>query len=387
MILPFSMMDVSASNDTVKEVVSETKGKLLVGDTNAQQKKMFEISEKLNALQSEKDKATTALSKTALEAQMKSLVAEAPVAPQMNKALTDVRSNIDRLAENLPKINEILEKRFDTRIVSIGTDFENESLRVGITNMELTDNQISELEKEIRNIVGDETNITLHKSGTVQLTSCSQTGNCHDIEGGVKITAENSTPCSVGYKATFQQKTGFITSGHCMQNTGTGEKVYQPNKIFWDEPVNRVGEVQKNTLAAVTSCDCAFVEESNSGMSVTDKAYSNKSISGTKNPVQYTWVHMEGHITKGKISGILDTYTVREAQFGSTVVTLYGLVETTEQVVGGDSGGIVYEEFGSGTPEFMGIITGNYPDENEVTRGYYTPVNLIQVNFNGITFG
>ena len=248
MILPFSVMDVSAApNENANEKASEKKGKLLLNGEKTKTKKMIEQTKELNRL-IKLESLAESKDRPGIQKQIQKILDDRPTVSITDADIKKIRGNIDSLGENLETINKFLDGSLDTRIVSIGTDYENNSLRVGLLNMDLTDKQYEKVEDKIRKIVGDDVDITLEKSGYLILT-CSQTGNCNPTQAGVKMTAEDSTPCSIGYKATFEGKNGFITSGHCMENTSAGEKVYQPQKLWWDEPENRVGSVVKNTLA------------------------------------------------------------------------------------------------------------------------------------------
>ncbi len=69
----------------------------------------------------------------------------------------EIRKNIDLLAESI----DSLKISDNIWIITIGTDFEDQSLRVGIEREGLTDDIIKDIEKKIRLIVGNEIDITI----------------------------------------------------------------------------------------------------------------------------------------------------------------------------------------------------------------------------------
>ena len=77
--------------------------------------------------------------------------------------------------------------------------------------------------------------------------------------GGNRI-ASTFGACTVGFKAKYQGKTGFYTAGHCVN--GTGKNIGQPTLL------KKLGESIFNSDAAITNCDCAFIEitEDNKGI-------------------------------------------------------------------------------------------------------------------------
>ncbi len=376
MILPFSAMNLAdaAPNENVNE-----KGKLYLKDTKNNKtddvnelNKLHEIIENDNSSEADKKKSSKRMNeiKQQFENQGKKI---------SDEKRNEIRSQIDIVSF---VVDEII-KNDKIHIVAIGTDFENQAIKISIDREGLTDKKIEFVEKKIRKAIDDDADITIVYADPIVFTSCSQTSDCNPMQGGVKIIAEGATHCSMGYKATYDEKIGFVTAGHCMQNTSSGQKVYNYNN-WWEDDL--LGSVIKNTLSYGTSCDCAFVEETEADESISNKVYNDITLSGTYFPTEYTYVVLKGYVSGTSYLGITDSYTVIYPSFdgGQTTVKIIGAVETNGYASLGDSGGTVYEAWGS-TPSFAGIFTATMSQSS--TPSYYTPYYNIQNNFSGITFG
>lgn len=139
-----------------------------------------------------------------------------------------IRSSIDLLGD---KIWELKTRGTVIPIVSIGTDYENETIRIGILHTELDEQKIQAYEDTIRQILGSETDMTIEPKGQIFFDTCSQTEDCELIKAGVKIMVQDSAAdCSMGFKASHNGRTGFVTAGHCssIDVGGTRERVGNP---------------------------------------------------------------------------------------------------------------------------------------------------------------
>lgn len=286
-----------------------------------------------------------------------------------------IRSNIDKLG---PIMKELLIS--DTiPIVAAGTDFESESLKIKLLRDGLTDEKISMYEKELRKIVGNEIDITIIPSDMPQYTVCGQTSDCEPLQGGVQIKMDNGGYCSMGFKASYDSKTGFITAGHCITNSvgDTGDDVGNPTGITAD----KLGVVHANAFTNNTFCDCIFVDASES---ISDKVFSGIDVSGTLFPVVNDYIKFEGHASGGGSGQITDTYETFTAELGAgsgNYYTTQGAVETDLNTTSGDSGGTVYEDVSSGTAKFAGTISAEIGSDV-----YYIPYYRYTNAFSGLTF-
>lgn len=295
----------------------------------------------------------------------------APVLSSEKRA--EIRGHIDAVGDVMSQL-----KRDGTiPIVSVGTDAENEAVKVRILKDGLTDEKISQYENELRKIVGNDVNITIIPSGAATYVACTtQTGDCNPLQGGGKITMKNAGYCSMAFKASYDGKTGFITAGHCNTDDigGTGEDVGQP----LDTAGDKIGTVHANAFEDGGWCDCIFVDASES---ISDKVFSGTDVSGTLFPVQYDDILAEGANTKGESGQIEDTYEHFIADLGGVDYETKGAVMLDFTFSSGDSGGTIYEDVSSGTPKFAGIISANV-DGN----GYYIPYYRVTNAFSGLTF-
>ncbi len=369
MILPFSAMSMAdaAPNENAKKRSAEIKGQLFIKDSRdiggvfSEYNQLNKVLNDETTSQSAKDNAVTRMQE----------IREQPTPELMP---TEKRDTIRGQIDSTSAVIEQLEKA-GVPVVLIGTDHENQSLRIGVDREGLTNDKLYVVEERIRSVIGNDIDLTIELSDETILLGCNQQGDCEPVQGGVKVTPFGYTSCSVGYRATFNSEEGFITAGHCTSGN-TGVDVGNPTGWWWD----KVGEVTHNSFAAYTWCDCAFVKATDE--SISSKIFDNITLSGTKFPDMYSWIHQEGFVTQGAIGGITDNYVVKQIEG----VWVYGIVETTAYAIGGDSGGTVYEEtWGSGTPKFMGIITAG--PSNGGSPSYYTPYYSIENEFSGITFG
>ena len=195
MILPFSAMNIvdAAPNENTNSI---TKGKLHITDVKdkkndvQEMNSLYKIVKDEQSSKTDKDNASKRLNELKQQFENKG-------GKMSEERHMEIRGHIDSVTEQIDDLRNI----YNIAIVTVGTDFENDSLRIGIDREGLTDSKVQNIEKQIRKIVGDEIGITIEYSDPVYFR-CSQTGDCNPMQGGVRIQAEGTTPCSMGYKAT-----------------------------------------------------------------------------------------------------------------------------------------------------------------------------------------
>ena len=369
------VLSLSSGDLTFADKDAEKKGKLIIKDKSEknphhdEMNSLYKTVESHSSSDKEKDDAKKRIEEIKQETKQKK---------QISKEKQDkIRGHIDVLGPSMLS----LEKNGKIPIIAVGTDFENESLKIKLLKDGLTHEKILKYEKEIRKIVGDEIDITIvpaSKAVFTSHTSCSQTGDCNPIKGGVKISVDNGMTCSMGFKASYGTKTGFVTAGHCLSGDigGTGEDVGNPSFSTSD----KLGYVYANAFGNNSWCDCLFVSASET---VSDKIYSNVNPSSTLYPVKNDWIAWKGYASGSGTGQIEDTYTHFTAELiGVGDFTILGAVEIKDRFSSGDSGGSVYENGGSN--RFAGIISANEEDNN--TTAYYIPYYRITSAFPGLTF-
>lgn len=285
-----------------------------------------------------------------------------------------IRSHIDSLAVlQTEGINS-----GELPIVGVGTDFKNEAVKVRILDSALNDKTAQIYEEKIRNVIGTEIDITIIPGQLGVFTGCIQNGECEPLQAGTRIAVENTTgyaACSMGIKAAYDSKTGFVTAGHCnyVGQEETGEDVGNPNILT----ANVLGTVHDNAFVDDGWCDCMFIDATET---ISDKIFNGTDVSGELFPVVNDDVEWSGIASQGS-SSINDTYESFSATWNGETVTIQGSVRIDDEFSMGDSGGIVYEEVTSGTPKFAGIIMGKSGGD-----GYYIPYYRITNAFSGLTF-
>lgn len=300
-----------------------------------------------------------------------------PKVPSMTMAeQVEIREHMNVLGPMMIQLG-----KQDIPINIVGIDYENKSLKIGLEKDGLIDAKIQESIKVIRNIVGNEIDITIQPSSKIVYAgSCSQTGDCEPIQGGVKIAVQNGLNCSMGIKASYDSKSGFVTAGHCNSSDigGTGENVGNPTSSGGDV----LGTVHANAFVNNTWCDCLFVDATET---ISANVFLDQSLSSTLFPVENDWVNMEGYASQGKtgqIKAIFEHFTATMPGTGDKYTTL-GAVRISFTGSGGDSGGTVYEDVSSGTPKFAGIFSANNEDG---PGSYYIPYYRITNAFSGLSF-
>ena len=289
-----------------------------------------------------------------------------------NEKKIEIRGHIDTLGNVMNK----LYADGTVPIISVGTHAEHESVQIRILKDGLTEEKILQYEKIIRKIVGDKINITIIPSEPGRLTTCWQTLDCNPLEAGAKISLTNGGSCSMGFKASYDNKTGFVTAGHCLSGDigGTGWDVGQPLPFAWD----KIGTVHANAFTNNTWCDCMFV---NTTETISSDVFSSLALDGVLFPSIDDYVYAEGITTQGEGGQISDTYQHFTTELNGEYYTIKGAVQVDFTYSNGDSGGPVYEDVSSGTPRFAGIISGNVDG-----YGYYIPHYRITNEFSGLTF-
>ena len=365
-ILPFIAMSFAGVENDRKD--SSEVGKLYIKDSrdhflhqyHDEMNILHKIMKDPNSSQFDRDGAAKRID------EIKKLSKQGPLIPEMK--YNKIKVHIDTLglaASDLRNVHGI-------QIVSIGTNFENHSVDVGINRSGLDDEKIKDIESILRKYIGNEDDITISYADPIYFSNCSQTDDCNPVQGGVKISV-GSKYCSSGFKATYNGATGFVTAGHC-NGGATGDTVGQPTALF------PLGTLVLNTFKNGTWCDCAFVD---SDETTSSYVFDGQITDGYLYPTMYDWLELEGASSRGIMGGIVDPYVHIQPQFypGGPTYDIYGVVKTTAQIKDGDSGGSVIDST-TEIPMFAGIMTSG-----DGTYGWYTPHYRMTVNMNGLTLG
>lgn len=158
MILPFSMMDVSgATVEKTSERSATIKGKLFIKDSRdivtPLHKEMSQLSEVVKdekSSQSDKNNASTRMQ------EIRDLLTPKLMS---NEKRDTIRGQIDSTATSIEEI-----ERLGVPIVLIGTDHENQALRIGVERTGLTADKIYAVEEKIRTVIGNNIDLTIELS-------------------------------------------------------------------------------------------------------------------------------------------------------------------------------------------------------------------------------
>ena len=156
--------------------------------------------------------------------------------------------------------------------------------------------------KSIREVVGNDVDITISPMDVLHMQSCtSRTASvCDPIKGGVAFDANGSGACTVGFKATFDGDTGFVTAGHCVDEMiGSFATINQPVHNSSD-----IGNVESEYFYNNTDCDCGFVSVLDSERSMDNGVYGNYDPVTTANPFVGMTVKLSG-ASSGIKSGVI----------------------------------------------------------------------------------
>lgn len=204
------------------------------------------------------------------------------------------------------------------------------ALVIHVDAIKYSDELANSVLSEVRSLVGNYIDVVIEPMTPITTQGCSQTGNCEPAQAGVKIST-NVGPCSIGFKASYDGKTGFMTAGHCT-NGGTNSGIGQPNYVFWDD----IGTAYANSLiGSSTTYDGLFVDANEN---ISDKVYLDNDITYAGNVGYLDGVVMEGHVTKGVFGIVL--ISSYNGYIGNVLVNDMGFTNYVGD--GGDSGGVVY---------------------------------------------
>ena len=309
-------------------------------------------------LQSEDDQAE----KQRINARLGQIQSELDRIDKANHANDMTQSQIDELIGHQEAFEEKLVLSNAVKFVTtVGIDVTSKEIQVGL-NRDLVDS------KNVDSIVSD-----LHKmmpadarwhfvfSDTATLMSCTQ-AECDPIIGGNYIRVAGMKACSFGFQAKQGSVWGWVTAGHCADNS-------LAQRVF-DHSNENIGVVQAETFYWGTYCDCAWIGSRSDA--VDNKVILDGVHTITKTtPASQQQNDMilksgyKGGVASGTISAI--HVTVINALNGEYI---RGLVRSNTLVFHGDSGGTIVE-FGD-RGDLYGIAT-----THDWWGSYHTPIDRI----------
>jgi hypothetical protein len=388
MILPFSMMDVSAApNENANEKTKEKAGKTIIRHNSRESEipgwvERDELVKKFDETEDKLERANTQKQMDTITAQIQKWLDDRMDKPK--KELADEKSEI-LVNAHMDLVRTLGDKAAHEQlpIGGIGYDYVNNALEIAIHPSVFSDENIPKYEKNIREIIGDEVDITFVKAQLVQLQSCTDrnTTECEPIQGGVLFDVNDGLPCTVGFKATYNSKIGFVTAGHCVNGGGSSTEIEQPTASTTD-----IANVVSETYTPFTtmSCDCAFIEETHASRSMSDKVFGMVDPATTASP----FVNMQVTMSGGK-SGLRTAYVSNPDYQLPLDLDSNGSYDTwvTHTVVAP----YLSQSGDSGSPVMSGnsLIGIHFAGAESLQAGdrYFTKASTITSTFSGLTWG
>jgi hypothetical protein len=388
MILPFSVMDVFAGpTENANENAKEKAGKTIIRH-NSRESEIPGWIERDN-LAKKFDETEDKIEKDNIQKKMDVMTAQIQkwLDDRMDKSKKEIADEKSEILVNahMDLVRTLGQKAAHEQlpIGGIGYDYANNALEIAIHPAVFSDVNIPKYEKNIRKIIGNEVDITFVKAQLVQLQACTDrnTTPCEPIQGGVLFDVDDGLPCTVGFKATYNSKTGFVTAGHCVNGGGSSTEIEQPTSSTTD-----IANVVSETYTPFTtmSCDCAFIEETHASRSMSDKVFGMVDPATTASP----FVNMQVTMSGG--SSGLRTNFVSNADYQLALdLDSNGSFDTwvTHTVVApylsqsGDSGSPVMSGNSLIGIHFAGVESLQSGDR------YFTKASTITSTFSGLTWG
>ena len=227
-------------------------------------------------------------------------------------------------------------------ITGLSYDHTNNALEVTIQPKHFKESNLDSYIEQIRAIIGDEIDLTLSPSDYAVSTGCSnRNAYCDEPEGGMQFAVGNGA-CTIGFRATLNGDTGFVTAGHCVEDK-IGSTAYMPTPSGTDIGVVTLEVVDQDNNNRIY-CDCGFVETDEDDTEMSDNIF------GTANPNSAGAASLGSQVAlSGQVSGVVYGYVLDTEDFAYDENTrkVYNLVKTLYTSQKGDSGGPVINSSGS----------------------------------------
>lgn len=378
MALPFSSYNITeaAIEDTDD---NQTHSKVTIRTEKIQNEIMVAAAERLMELESRLK-------------QTEDPYVQQSIKDEMNQVISDARSKLPAV-DSSTQLKYMIEvdyltsalldkqiKQSDKRVIpftDIGYDSMSNSLVIGIQPDYATAGNMTQYASLLKKIVHDDIRVVLQPGDVWTSSACTNSDStCNPIQAGVNMQVEGQGNCTVGFKATYDGMSGFVTAGHCADGS-TGDDVGQPTIA------NVIGSVVEESFDAGSSheyCDCAFIQ------TTIDVAERILGLSSSMYPdhthtVQDNdWIKMYGGIS-GKSIGYVEDWS-GSIYLSSSDTTLKHVAIATYSSTDGDSGSPVIEAY-SPDPGFAGINVAWNSNGNSAFVKHYK----IASEFSGLSWG
>ncbi len=248
-------------------------------------------------------------------------------------------AEINELSQEIKKLinayhqDEKFTKWMNTELVGFGIDEKQELLFIDIEPSFANQKNAIKYKEKIKSILSPSTEFEFRQIERPQSVGCnSLVSDCDPLQGGVKISIDGGTDCSVGFKAKDGNTEGFITAGHCGE---VDSDVKFPNSD------DKIGEVTRDGFTvgdSMTFCDCLFVEMTED-VTVDNLIFANVTVNGIGTPLFMDTVYLVG-FASGEFTG-----DIIATNYG---VSIDGMLHQNHLRIdsapnSGDSGGPIYK--------------------------------------------
>ncbi|MGI0076595.1 MAG: trypsin-like serine protease [Nitrosopumilaceae archaeon] len=184
---------------------------------------------------------------------------------------------------------------------------------------------------------------------------------------------------TVGFKATYNGKTGFVTAGHAFINSAgnqMGGTVIKQSSFSTSDIGNKIA---MNIAKGVpTWCDCAVVEENSLFRSMDDGVYSLADPNATESPYWNQLVTISGGVTglsSGYVNNLNWDYSLDLDKNGTLETPVNDAIKAGYSSQAGDSGSPIISYSGN----LVGIHVGS--------GGVFMSHSAVTNAFPGLTWG
>lgn len=261
-------------------------------------------------------------------------------------------AQISELSQEIKKLVEAYhqDKKFNkwmnTELVGFGIDEKQELLFIDIEPSFANQKNAMKYKEKIKSILSPSTEFEFRQIERPQSVGCnSLVSDCDPLEGGVKISIEGGSDCSVGFKAKDGNTDGFITAGHCGDVNDDVKHPISGNKIG---VVTKDGFIVGETG---TFCDCLFVEMTEN-VTVDNLIFANVTVNGIGTPIYQDTVYLVGYAS-GEFTGDVVSSMYSVAIDG---MLHYNHLRIDTAPNDGDSGGPIYKLV-NGEAKLLGFIS------------------------------
>ncbi len=285
-------------------------------------------------------------------------------------------AEINELSQEIKKLvaayhqDKKFAKWMNTELVGFGIDNKQELLFIDIEPSFANQKNAMKYKQKIESILNPSTEFEFRQIERPQSVGCNSiVSDCDPLQGGVKISIDGGSDCSVGFKAKDGSTEGFITAGHCGE-VNSDVKFPNSNDI--------IGEVTKDGFIVGetgTFCDCLFIEMTGD-VTVDNLIFANVTVNGIGTPIFQDTVYLVG-FASGEFTGDIVSSMYSVAIDG---MLHYNHLRIDSAPNSGDSGGPIYKLV-NGEAKLLGFISATQSSQYTIA----SPTTYLGYELSNIT--